>query len=105
MKLGFSLFVNRRKNNTFVTDTYGFSNPNYYSRIANPYFAPFSADSRYLYDYDIATGNTRDLKQGFNIFEERANSSDEATTTAINSIFDAELRFGDHWKLSSQVGV
>ena len=105
LKLGFSLFVNRRKNNTFVTDTYGFSNPNYYSRIANPYFAPFSADSRYLYDYDIATGNTRDLKQGFNIFEERANSSDEATTTAINSIFDAELRFGDHWKLSSQVGV
>ena len=58
-----------------------------------------------MYDYDIATGNTRDLKQGFNIFEERANSSDEATTTAINSIFDAELRFGDHWKLSSQVGV
>ena len=31
-----SIFANRRKNNTFMTDTYGLINPIYYSRIANP---------------------------------------------------------------------
>ena len=105
LKIGVSIFANRRKNNSFMSDTYGLVNPVYYSRIANPYFTPFDSNNNYLYDYDVVTGTETDLNQGFNIFEERANTNKESVTTAINSIFDAELRFNDRWKLSSQIGV
>lgn len=105
LKVGVSIFANRRKNKSFMTDNYGLTNPVYYSRIANPYFNPFDNDHNYLYDYDVVTGSEADLKQGFNIFEERENTGKESVTTAINSIFDAELRFNDQWKLTSQIGV
>ncbi len=59
LKIGMSIFANRRKNNTFMTDTYGLINPIYYSRIANPYFAPFDEQGNYLYDYDVV----RSMKQ------------------------------------------
>ena len=87
-----------------MTDSYGLTNPVYYSRIANPYFEPFDNEHNYLYDYDV-TGSVTDEKRGFNIFEERDNTSKESITTAINSIFDTELRFNDQWKLTSQIGV
>lgn len=77
----------------------------YYSRIASPYFQPFDKEGNYLYDYDVLEGSERDEKQGFNIFEERANTGNESVTTAINSIFNVDLRFNDQWKVSSQVGV
>lgn len=105
LKLGVSVFANRRKNKAFVSDTYGLINPVYYSRIASPYFKPYDENGNYLYDYDVLEGSERDEKQGFNIFEERANTSDESVTTAINSIFNVDLRFNDQWKVSSQVGV
>ncbi len=100
-----SLFANRRKNTNYVTDKYGYANPIYYARTANPYLKPFDSDGNYLYDYDISSSNIPNPKQGFNIFEERANTSKETLTTAINAIFSADLRFNDHWKLSSQVGL
>lgn len=105
LKIGISLFANRRKNNTFTTDKYGITNPVYYSRIANPYFDPFDENDNYLYDYDVTPNNQTDVKRGFNMFEERENTSKESVITAINSIFDAELRFNDQWKMTSQVGV
>ena len=105
LRLGISVFANRRKNTSFVSDTYGLINPVYYSRIASPYFQPFDKEGNYLYDYDVLEGSERDEKQGFNIFEERANTGNESVTTAINSIFNVDLRFNDQWKVSSQVGV
>ena len=105
LKVGVSIFANRRKNTTFLTDTYGLTNPVYYSRIANPYFEPFDNNNNYLYDYDVVTGSIPDLLQGYNILEERENTSNKSVTTAINSIFDIELRFNDQWKVTSQVGV
>lgn len=105
LKLGISLFANRRKNKTFMTDTYGLTNPVYYARIANPYFDPFDENGNYLYDYDVIAYNETDKEQGFNIFEERENTSKESVITAINSIFDAQLRFNDQWKVYSQIGV
>ena len=93
LKVGVSIFANRRKNTTFLTDTYGLTNPVYYSRIANPYFEPFDNNNNYLYDYDVVTGSMPDLLQGYNILEERENTSNKSITTAINSIFDIELRF------------
>lgn len=105
LKIGISVFANRRKNQTFLTDSQGLTNPVYYSRIANPYFEPFDQDHNYIYDYEVVAGSVTDLNQGFNIYEERANTSKESINTAINSIFDAELRFNDQWKLTSQIGV
>ncbi len=61
LKVGVSIFANRRKNTTFLTDTYGLTNPVYYSRIANPYFEPFDNNNNYLYDYDVVTGSIPDL--------------------------------------------
>lgn len=105
LKIGISIFANRRKSQTFLTDKYGLTNPVFYSRIANPYFNPFDSNGNYTYDYDVVSGSVTDLNQGFNIFEERDNTSKESITTAINSIFDAELRFNDQWKLTSQIGI
>lgn len=107
LKVGVSIFANRRKNENFVSDTNGYSNPIFYSRTANPYFEPYDANNNYQFDYDIVntSDNVPDPKRGFNIFEERDNTSNETVTTSLNSIFDAELRFNDQWKVTSQIGV
>ena len=105
LKIGVSIFANRRKNQNFVSDKYGYSNPVFYSRTANPYFYPYDAEHNYQYDYDILPGDEPDLKRGFNIFEERENTDNETIISSFNSIFDTELRFNDQWKLSSQVGI
>lgn len=107
LKIGTSLFANRRKNKDFITDKYGYSNPVYYSRVANPYQEIYDAEGNYVYDYDIVSNsdNEPDPERGFNLLEDRANTSKETITTAINAIFNADLRFNDHWKLTSQVGL
>lgn len=102
LKLGVSLFANRRKNTTYLTDKYGMANPLYYSRKANPYFQPFDENGNYNYDYNIQRNTDTDL--GFNIFEERNNTSNESIVNSFSSIFDAELRFNDKLKLTSQFG-
>lgn len=103
LKFGVSLFVNRRNNKTYLTDTYGLVNPVYYSRKANPYYQPFDANGNYVYDFDIQNNSDTDL--GFNIFEERKNTSNEETINALSSIFDAELRFNDKLKFTTQLGL
>ena len=103
LKFGASLFANRRNNKTYLTDTYGLVNPVYYSRKANPYYQPFDANGNYVYDFDVQ--NTSDTDLGFNIFEERKNTSNEETINAISSIFDAELRFNDKLKFTTQLGL
>ena len=105
LKLGVSLFANRRKNTDFVADKYGYANPIYYSRTANPYLNPYDAQGNYVYDYDISNKEVSDPKRGFNIFEERDNTDKETVTTAINAIFNTDLRINDQWKLTSQVGL
>lgn len=101
LKVGASMFANRRKNTNYLTDAYGMSNPVFYSRKANPYFELYDKNGNYNYDYDIQ--NT-DKDLGFNIFEERQNTSNESVVNSFSSIFDAELRFNDKWKLTSQFG-
>ena len=103
LKFGVSLFVNRRNNKTYLTDTYGLVNPVYYSRTANPYYQPFDANGNYVYDFDVQNNSDTDL--GFNIFEERKNTSNEETINALSSIFDAELRFNDKLKFTTQLGL
>lgn len=103
LKVGASLFANRRTNKSNLTDSDGFSNPVYYSRRANPYQTPFDEDGNYVYDIDIQGKGDSDLK--FNVFEERNNTSYEQTTNALSAIFDVELRFNDKFKATSQVGL
>ena len=102
-KVGASIFANRRKNDTYLRDKYGLINPLYYSRRANPYFRSYDENGNYLYDYDVQNSTDTDL--GFNIFEERANTSSEETINSIATIFDLEFRLNDHFKFTTQLGL
>lgn len=95
LKVGASMFANRRKNSTYLPDDRGLTNPIYYSRLANPYFTPYDANGNYNYDVDVE--DDTDMDFGLNLFEERKNTSNETTINGLSSIFDAELRFDDRF--------
>ena len=103
LKIGVSLFANQRKQKSYMTDTGGFTNPVYYSRMANPYFEPFDADGHYIYDTNVQ-GRENEVPD-FNIFEERANTSKQRIDRSVMAILDAELKFNQHLKLTSQFGL
>lgn len=103
LKVGASLFANRRTNKSNLTDADGFTNPVYYSRRANPYQLPFDENGNYIYDMNVQGKGEAGMK--FNVFEERDNTSYEQTTNALSAIFDVELRFNDKFKAISQVGL
>ena len=42
---------------------------------------------------------------GFNPFEELKNTTNETTINGLSSIFDAELRFDDRFKFTTQLGL
>ena len=102
LKLGASMFANRRKQRSYLTDTNGFTNPVYYSRLANPYFEPFAVDGSYRYDTNIQ--GREDSSLDFNIFEERANTSNNRTDHSLMLILDAELKLNSSLKLTTQFG-
>lgn len=104
LKVGASVFANRRRQDSFLTFTDGFTNPVYYSRLANPYLTPYDAEGNYIYDVNIQHAKG-DETADFNIFEERANTSHRNTASSVMSIFDAELKWNDHFKVTSQVGL
>lgn len=104
LKVGASVFANQRKNKSYLSDYNGFTNPVYYSRLANPYAQPYDADGNYIYDVNIQ-GGKEDSSLDFNVFEERYNTSHENTVQSLSSIFDVELRFNDKFKITSQVGL
>jgi TonB-linked SusC/RagA family outer membrane protein len=86
-----------------MTDTGGFTNPVYYSRMANPYFEPFDAEGNYIYDKNVQ-GRESEVPD-FNIFEERANTEKERTDRSVMALFDATLKFNSNLKLTSQFGL
>lgn len=101
-RVGASVFVNRRKSDSYLTDNDGFTNPVYYSRRANPYQSPYDENGRYVYDTDIQGREDSDLK--FNVFEERDNTDYTLETTGITAMFDADFRFTDWLKATTQLG-
>lgn len=101
-KVGASVFLNRRVNDSYLTDNDGFTNPVYYSRRANPYQQPYDADGNYVYDVDIQGREDSDLK--FNVFEERNNTDYTQETTGVTALIDFDLRFTDWLKATSQLG-
>ncbi len=102
LKVGASVFANERKQTSYLTDTNGFTNPVYYSRLANPYFRPYAEDGSYNYDTNVQGKETSSLD--FNIFEERANSETIRRDRSVMAIFDAELKINSHLTLTSQFG-
>lgn len=101
-KVGASVFANRRKKDSYLTDNDGFTNPVYYSRRANPYQQPYDGNGDYIYDTDIQGREDSDLK--FNVFEERNNTDYSQETTGVTALLDADLRFTDYLKAVTQVG-
>ena len=102
LKVGASVFANERKQKSYLTDTNGFTNPVYYSRLANSYFLPYAEDGSYNYDTNVQGKETSSLD--FNIFEERANSESIRRDRSVMAIFDAELRLNRFLTLTSQFG-
>ena len=103
LKLGASVYANQRKQNTYLTDYNSFTNPIYYSRIANPYQTVYDADGNYAYDKNVEGRADTDLD--FNIIEERGNTSNVRTDRALMSVFDAVFNYNDMFKLTSQLGL
>ncbi len=104
LKVGASVFANRRRERSYLTYGDGFTNPVYYSRIANPYQLAFDDEGNYVYDVNVQHSKG-DGSPDFNIFEERANTSNINTTTSLMSIFDAEFKWDEHFKVTSQLGL
>ena len=102
LKLGVSLFANQRKQDSYMTDTGGFTNPVYYSRRANPYFEPYDSEGGYNYDHNVQ--GRENACPDFNIFEESANTSKERIDRSVMAIFDAEFKFNKYLKLTTQLG-
>ena len=103
LKVGASAYANQRKQNTYLTDYNSFTNPIYYSRIANPYQTVYDADGNYAYDKNVEGRADTDLD--FNIIEERENTSNVRTDRSMMTIFDAVFNYNDLFKLTSQFGL
>lgn len=66
---------------------------------------PFDDEGNYIYDTNVQHRQGDDIVPDFNIFEERANTSNENTFTSLMSIFDAEFKWNEHFKVTSQFGL
>ena len=103
LKVGASIYANERKQNSYLTDSNGFTNPVYYSRLANPYFTPYDENGNYSYDTNVQ--GKEDSSLNFNIFEERANANSKRRDRSMMAILNAELRPTDYLKLTTQFGL
>lgn len=103
LRMGASIFANRRQNSTFLTDNDGFTNPVHYARRANPYQLVYDADGNYIYDTNVQGIGDSDLN--FNIFEERQNTSYKKVDHSINSNIDLELKIIEGLRLYTQLGL
>ena len=104
LTVGASLFANRRVQESFLTIYGGFTNPVFYSRWANPYQRLYDEDGSYIYDVNVQ-GGKEDSNLDFNMAEERANTQHKNTSWNVTAIFDAELKFNDKFKITSQFGL
>lgn len=103
LKVGASVYANERKQNSYLTDSNGFTNPVYYSRLANPYFTPYDENGNYNYDTNVQ--GKEDSSLDFNIFEERANSRTQRRDRSLMAIANAQFRLNDDLKITSQFGL
>ena len=103
LNVGISIFGTDSKKNSFVTDADASINPVNYSRNANPYLTPFTANGSYNYDKDIDGFDDRYIP--FNFLEERENTSYELKNKSLKAILDLEYKLAKGLKLTSQLGI
>lgn len=103
LKAGVSLFASQSNKESYVTGTDAFTNPANYSRNANPYLAPYTADGLYQYDQDIEGFEGRYVP--FSFLEERENTSYDLKNNALKAIFDASYDITGDLKVSTQLGL
>lgn len=103
LNIGVSVFANQRQQRSYLTDYNGFTNPVYYSRLANPYMTAYDAQGNYVYDTNVQ--GKEDSSLDFNIFEERANGYNKRKDQQLMAIFDAELKVMPGLKLTTQLGL
>lgn len=104
LKLGASVYANQRKQETYLTDAASFTNPMYYSRLANPYQLIYDENGNYVYDVNVQ-GRGDDRLADYNVYEEQANTSNERVDRSVMAIFDGALRINEYFKISSQIGL
>lgn len=102
LTLGTSVFANQRRQRSFLTDTGGFTNPVYYSRMANPYQLVRNADGSYAYDVNVQGRESE--APVFNIMEERAGTHKQRDDHSFMGIIDAELKIISGLKFTTQLG-
>ncbi|MBS0030309.1 SusC/RagA family TonB-linked outer membrane protein [Chitinophaga sp. 22321] len=102
LKFSAGIFANQRTQSSFLTNSSGNTNPVKYSRLANPYTPATDANGNYVYDRNII-GDESILD--FNVLEERANTSNNIKTQAVNTSFKLDYEVIPRLHISSQLGI
>lgn len=103
LTFGVGIFGTASKNKGYLTEGDGFTNPNYYSRNANPYVGTRNADGSYINDLDMQGYEDRFVP--FSFLEERNNTTNTLNTRSLKSIFDINYRILPELTLKSQFGI
>lgn len=105
LDIGVTLLGNRRKNNSFLSNTDGYTNPVFYSRTVNPYLTIYDANGNYVYDPDMRGFGRDGDAVPFNIIEERENTEYNLTNNSLTAVFDLSWRIWRGLSLESQAGL
>lgn len=105
VRVGLSVFGNSRRNDSYLTNTDGFTNPVYYSRRANPYLSVYHADGSYVYDPDMQGYGKDGVTVPYNIYEERENTSNQLTNQSLTTLFDLYVKIWRGLTFDSQLGL
>lgn len=106
IKLGVSAIGASIIQNKYLTDASAFTNPNFYSRVVNPYQLVYNPNGSYAYDENISP----DLKANsdfvkFNIIEERENTKNSLKTLQMMTNFDLEYKISKGTTFNSLLGL
>lgn len=105
LDIGVTLLANQRKNNSYLSNTDGYTNPVFYSRTANPYLPIYDANGGYVYDPDMrGFGRDGDVVP-YNIIEERNNTKYNLKNQSLTAVFDLTWRIWRGLTLESQAGL
>ncbi|RSC92132.1 SusC/RagA family TonB-linked outer membrane protein [Tenacibaculum singaporense] len=105
LNVGVSVFASRNKSTSYITGADAYTNPAYYSRRVNPYFAPYNADGSFNYDPDLIERYDLSVSFKYNPLEERQNTNQELTSYSIKPIIDLTYKFNSNLKLYTQFGM
>jgi TonB-linked SusC/RagA family outer membrane protein len=103
LKVGVAIFGSQNKTGSYITGADAYTNPSYYSRVANPYLKVLDANGDYVYDPDLVERS--DLNLDYNILEERENTQYDLTASSLKSIFDIDYKLNRNLHFTTQLGL